>query len=80
MGGVPLSVRFAVGKQAITEARYFWEPQENRSGDASIMFSRSILEFLICALFISLHGYPELDDEESPAFEPRFLAFEPGTA
>lgn len=69
-----------LGRQAITEARYFWEPQDQRSGDASIVFSRWTLEVLIYALFISLHGYPERRDEERPVFETRFLPFEPGAA
>ena len=67
-----------LGKDAITAARYFWEPQENRSGDASIPFSRWMLEFLIYALVISLHGYPERDDGERPAFETKFLPFDAG--
>ena len=66
-----------LGREAITESRYFWEPQEHREGGASIVFSRWSLQNLIYALFIALHGYPERDAGERPDFDTKFVAFEP---
>ena len=66
-----------LGREPITESRYFWEPQEHREGGASIVFSRWDLEVLIYALFIALHGYPERDAGELPHFDTKFVAFEP---
>ena len=66
-----------LGKDPVTESRYFWEPREYREGGASILFSQGTVEMLIYALFISLHGYPERHDEERSRFVTRFVPFEP---
>ena len=48
-----------LGTNAITDTRYFWEPDRNHLGEhASILFAPNMLHPLIYALFIVLHGYP----------------------
>ena len=48
-----------LGENAITDTRYFWEPDRNHVGEhASILFAPKILRPLIYALFIVLHNYP----------------------
>ena len=48
-----------LGENAITDTRYFWEPNRNHVGEhASILFAPGMLRPLIYALFVVLHGYP----------------------
>lgn len=48
-----------LGENAITDTRYFWEPDRNHVGeDASILFAPRMLRPLIYAIFIVLHKYP----------------------
>ena len=48
-----------LGENAITDTRYFWEPDRNHVGeDASILIAPRMLRPLIYALFIVLHKYP----------------------
>lgn len=48
-----------LGENAITDTRYFWEPDRNHVGKhASILFAPSMLRPLVYALFIVLHNYP----------------------
>ena len=48
-----------LGENAITDTRYFWEPDRNHLGEhASILFAPTMLRPLIYALFIVLHNYP----------------------
>ena len=47
------------GQNAITDTRYFWEPDHNHVGEeASILFAPSMLRPLIYGIFIVLHNYP----------------------
>ena len=48
-----------LGRNAITDTRYFWEPGRNHVGeDASILLAPRMLDPLIYALFSVLHNYP----------------------
>ena len=48
-----------LGESAITDTRYFWEPDRTHVGEsASILFSPRMIHPLIYALFIELHNYP----------------------
>ncbi len=48
-----------LGRDPITDTRYFWEPSRNHvSEHASILFAPRMLYPLIYALFIVLHNYP----------------------
>ena len=48
-----------LGRNAITDTRYFWEPGRNHVGEeASILFAPRMLRPLIYAIFIVLHNYP----------------------
>ena len=48
-----------LGKDAITDTRYFWEPDRNHLSDhASILIMPNTIYSLIYALFIVLHKYP----------------------
>ena len=48
-----------LGRSAITDTRYFWEPDRTHVGEhASILFAPKMLRPLIYALFIVLHNYP----------------------
>ena len=48
-----------LGQNAITDTRYFWEPDRNHvSEDASILLAPEMLNPLIYAVFIVLHNYP----------------------
>ena len=48
-----------LGGNAITDTRYFWEPDRNHVGEhASILFAPRMLRPMIYALFIVLHNYP----------------------
>lgn len=48
-----------LGDNAITDTRYFWEPDRTHIGeDASILLSPRMLRPLIYALFIALYNYP----------------------
>ena len=48
-----------LGNNAITDTRYFWEPDRNHLGEhASILFAPRMLRPLIYALFVELHNYP----------------------
>ena len=48
-----------LGENAITDTRYFWEPDRHHVGEhASILFAPQMLRPLIHALFIVLHNYP----------------------
>ena len=53
------SILLYLGKNAITDTRYFWEPDLNHVGEAaSILFAPDMLRRLIYAIFIVLHNYP----------------------
>ena len=53
------SILLYLGKNAITDTRYFWEPDRNHVGEeASILFAPDMLRRLIYAIFIVLHNYP----------------------
>ena len=53
------SLLLYLGMNAITDTRYFWEPDRNHVGEhASILFTPRMLRPLIYALFIVLHKYP----------------------
>ena len=57
-GSVDSLLRY-LGENAITDTRYFWEPDRNHVGDdASILIAPQMLRPLIYALFIVLHNYP----------------------
>ena len=48
-----------LGENAITDTRYFWEPDRNHVDEsASILFAPRMLRPLIYALVIVLHNYP----------------------
>ena len=48
-----------LGRNAITDTRYFWEPGRNHVGEASsILLAPRMLDPLIYALFTVLHNYP----------------------
>ena len=48
-----------LGENAITDTRYFWEPDRNHVGKhASILFAPRMLRPLVYALFVVLHNYP----------------------
>lgn len=48
-----------LGKNAITDTRYFWEPGRSRLVDnASILMMPDILQVLVYSLVIALHKYP----------------------
>ena len=48
-----------LGQNAITDTRYFWEPDRSHVGEhASILFAPELISPLIYALFIVLHNYP----------------------
>ena len=48
-----------LGKTAITDTRYFWEPNRTHLGKhASILIMPDAIYCLLYALFIVLHGYP----------------------
>ena len=48
-----------LGKNAITDTRYFWEPGRNHVAEhASILIMPETIHSLIYALFIVLHDYP----------------------
>ena len=48
-----------LGQNAITDTRYFWEPDRNHVGEhASILFAPEMHYPLIYALIIVLHNYP----------------------
>ena len=63
------------GPDAITDSRYFWEPTEHREGSMSIIFSDKTLYPLVYALFITLHGYPEVGSPVKK-YETKFVPFE----
>ena len=53
------SLLYYLGSNAITDTRYFWEPDRSHvAGHASILMSPRMLRPLIYALFIVLHNYP----------------------
>ena len=48
-----------LGKNAITDTRYFWEPDRGHLAEhASIVFMPAAIYCLLYALFIVLHNYP----------------------
>ena len=48
-----------LGRDAITDTRYFWEPSRTHAADhASIVIMPNTLHCLVYALFITLHEYP----------------------
>ena len=48
-----------LGQSAITDTRYFWEPDRSHLGEhASILVAPGMINPLIDALFIVLHNYP----------------------
>ena len=48
-----------LGRNAITDTRYFWEPGRNHVGEEkATLFSPRMLRPLIYAIFIVLHNYP----------------------
>ena len=60
-----------LGKNPITEARYFWEDQFRRPEDEPFILGNDILATLIAAVFIALHKFPE-KDKSRPRFKTRF--------
>ena len=60
------SILLYLGKNAITDTRYFWEPDLNHVGEAaSILFAPDMLRRLIYAIFIVLHNYPTKADRKA---------------
>ena len=48
-----------LGTNAITDTRYFWEPDRTHVGEhASILITPNTIRSLMYALFIELHHYP----------------------
>ena len=48
-----------LGTNAITDTRYYWEPNRGHLGEhASILFAPGMLRPLLYSLFIVLHNYP----------------------
>ena len=53
------SLLLYLGRSAITDTRYFWEPDRSHAADhASILFAPDMLRPLIYALLITLFNYP----------------------
>ena len=60
-----------LGDNAVTDSRYFWERQRPRP----ILFMRWHLHYLIYAMFIALHQYPEGPPLQK-RYETKFIDFE----
>ena len=62
-----------LGRNAITDTRYFWEPDRTHvSEEASILFAPRMLRPLIAAIFIALHGYPYVKGSLDKRYDTTF--------
>jgi len=62
-----------LGKNPITETRYFWENQYQRPDDEPLLIGVGILGVLIWSVFIALHNYPESAPSKQ-LYKTRFIS------